>query len=358
MEKLLLLFSVDLLNRYYEQSKQNITGLKGRGLADSLFPPMYKNSFDLKVKNGGKTYTPQVLEVSSLDVDPKIRGFATSIELVKEKPLFREKMTLNEQDRKNLLEVVTRGNQEEIDLELGQIVDQIASANGFLGSVSALNALMVGQFLSSGQIKVSVNKEEKAMDYGLDAKLKETLTSTHKWSDAQATPLDDLIRWSDTVVANGGNVGLAIMTTKVFNLIKNSAQVKKLLESAKVIFPSQIKTFVEEYTGLKIVIWDEKVKLNELGQEINVFSDKVVTLVPESTLGAMEYGPTPARTDKLFGAVGANEQIDDLKGTYASLQVLPTSESGVIKNMEIVLSSVNLPNPTCLKTMFIGTVID
>lgn len=359
MANILDIFKASTLNSYYAKSKENRKGVKGLGLASILFTPVYSNSFDLKIKNGNESYTPQVLEASNYDVEPTVRDFSTTIEYINEKPFFREKMSLNEKDRKDILEVLNRNNKEEIENISAQLIEQVAGANGFLGSVDAVNSLMVGQLLSAGVLKVKSNNIESILDYKLSNDLKETLTSTAKWSDTDnCKPLDDIIRWKEKVENEGGVVDLILLTSKVYNLLKNSKQVKELLEKGKVVFPSEIKKYIEEYLDLKFILWDEKVKNNE-GETVNVFSDKVITLIPNRVLGKMEYAPTPIKTDKIYGVLSKDTQLEDLKGTYASLQVEPIQASGgIVKNIDIILSSVNAPNPNCLNEMFIGTVID
>lgn len=343
------IMNAQALNKYY-------AGVKGNTLVEALMPAVYRDSFDFNVMKGGNQTAPRVIQASSYDVEPTARDYKTVSILKEEKPFFRERMSINEKQRAELLKVLQTGDQQTIDAFVKNLFDEFAGKNGFLSSVRALNSINTGQFLTSGTVAVSDNGVKKYIDYGIDPSLKNVLTGGAVWTSATSEPIKDLQNALSVLVDKGKSADIAIMNKYTYNLLANHPKVKTILTEQK-IFPSveNIKNAVESLTGLTVLVWDETVKVAD-GTEEKVIKNGFVTLVPNGKAGSIEYGPTPARTDRSFGQA-QGRTILDLVGTYATLEVLNVVKGSSVSNIDVVLEAVCAPNPSICDTMFILKVI-
>ena len=348
MPQLIDLLKTSSLNTFYNESKETT-------FAESVMPAQYLNSFDLKVIRGSKEQAPQIIQASRYDVDPMARDFETAVTLKEDKPFFRERMSLDEQKRKDLLEVLQRNDANEIEAYTIQIFKQFAGKGGFLASVSGLVTYMLGQLLSTGTVSINDNGVRHLIDYKIPSDQRETLALGARWNQpTTATPLVDLIRWKEGL--NGTEV--AVMSKNTYNMMKNTDQVKELMKEQKIFpTPSNVRAFIEEYTELTIKVWDEKVKFNSGRTIISqlAYPDGKVTLTPKAQYGNPEYGPDPTNTDQIMG-LAKDRDIADVPGTYATLEVTPVVKGSAVVNMDIVISAVVALNPTILDETFIATV--
>ncbi len=348
MPQLIDLMKTSSLNSFYGETKRTT-------FAETVMPAIYLNSFDLKVIRGAKNQEVQIIQASTYDVDPMARDFQTTVTLHEDKPFFREKMSLDEKKRKDLLEVLQRNDAGEIEAYTLQIYDQFAGRNGFLASVSGMNTYTLGQLLATGVVNINDNGVKYFLDYKVENDQRETLALTTRWDQlTTAKPLDDLIRWKEMI----DGVEVALMAKNTYNMMKNSDQVKELMKEQKIFpTPNNVRAFIEEYTELTIKVWDEKVKINVAGviTTVKAYPDGKVTLTPKGSYGNTEYGPTPTKTEVIMG-LGAGRDITEVRGTYATLEVTPVVKGSAIVNADIVISAVVALNPTILDSMFIATV--
>ena len=342
------IINANALNQYY-------AGVKGTSFVESAMPSTYNQNFDLKVLKGAKGSYARVLQASNYDVEPMARDYATSTTFIDNKPLYRERMSINEQARADFLTVLATGDAETINAYASDLFEQFAGKTGFLSSVRALNTIQLGQFLCSGTIKVEENGVNKYLDYGLDSDLNVSLLGATTWSKPTATPIKDLQDGLDLLLSKGKTVDVAIMNRYTYQLLANHQTVKTLITDQKLL-PSMdnVRTTIEQLTGLKIVIWDDVATVN--GTTEKAMKDGFVTLVPNGSLGSCEYGPTPARTDKIHG-VADGRTIVDLNGTYATLEVVNVVKGSSVTNIDIVIEALVAINPTIIDSMYVLKVI-
>lgn len=344
------LLKANSLNKYYGK-------VKGTTLVEAMFPAVYNNSFDINILNGVSGGAAKVVQYSQLDADPLVRDWGLKPHSKEGKKFFRERMSLNEEQRMTLLQVLNSKDETLIEGYTAQIYEQFAGRTGFLASVRALNTYMAAQFLSTGKVKLLAdNGGGDEIDYKLSPELKETLTLTSRWDQtATADPLEDLRRWKETVDEKGGMVEIALMNQKTFNLIKSNPKVIQMINNQKLLLTAKnINYVIEQLTGLAVVIWKDKILSD--GAAVNPFLDNVVTLIPNGELGKTEYGPTPTRTDKMFNLAGGRD-IVDINGTFAPLEVESVSKASTVRNVDVVIEVMSAINPTIMNSMFIATVV-
>ena len=90
---------------------------------------------------------------------------------------------------------------------------------------------MAGQVLRTGAVTVSGEKyPTTVVDFGRDASLTVTLTSTARWNDASPTVLDNLETWAGLVRAQSGVSPVdLIMPQNVWSVFRKNAEVKELM---------------------------------------------------------------------------------------------------------------------------------
>ncbi|AMD95653.1 major capsid protein [Leptotrichia sp. oral taxon 847] len=343
------LLNAKSLNKYY-------AGVKGTTLVEAMFPAGFSNNFDVNVFGSLDGGTVEVLQSSQLDADVMFRDWDLKTVTKGDKQFFREAMTLDEKRRKELLEILNTGNQTVIDNYSKQIFDKFAGAKGFLASPRAIASYAAAQFLSTAKVTFpNENGGGQTINYKLADKYKETLAGTNIWSTATAKPLEDLERWKEIAEEDGGTVEIALMSKATFNLLKKHDTVKALFKNTIVtVTPALVKATIEEVIGMTILVWNEKIKVGKTTR--NVFPDNVVTLIPNGQLGVMEYGPTPTKTDELFGMLGDREVVD-IAGTFSTVEVVAESKSaGVVNNVNVVIEDLVALNPSIMDSMFIATV--
>lgn len=347
------IINAENLNKYYAAKKKD-------DFSEYLFPRSFSNSFSITTLSGYNGSTAQVLQQSELDADVTFRDFEIKSENLGDKLFFREAIKLNEHQRKNLLEALNTKNENYIKSYAERLYETFAGEKGFLSSVQAIGKYMTGQLISRGTVTtVQASGQAKLIDYKIPADMKETLTGTETWDKATSKPLEDLTRWKETLEDASGEAELAVMNRATFLLLKNNENVKKELNRMTNVFINDdlVKELVEKTTGLKVVVWNEKVTYKDASgtTKKTVMPDNVVSILPARPLGVLEYGPGPARTDEIQGLLGEREIID-IEGTFATLEVAKEEKSaGVVRNVNIVIEACLAPNPDKLN-IFIATV--
>lgn len=343
------IFKAQKLNKYY-------AGVKGEKLVEAMFPANFTNDFSFNVLQGLSNGAVEVLQTSEYDANPLARDWGIKTVSKEDKEFFRERMVFNEKQRRELLEIVNLKDETLKQKYVEQLYSDIAGEKGFLASVRALATYTAAQFLSSGKVTyLTGNGEGRTIDYKLENKYKETLAGTQVWSAATAKPIEDLQRWREVLLEEGKTVDIALMNEKTYNLIKNHQSVREIVERQKIYpTPANIKSTIEDLTELKILVWKDTVSIKGVAKK--AFPDNIVTLIPNGQLGNMEYGPTPTRTDKVFG-LDEGRDICDIDGSYATLEVEPVKKASTVRNIEVVIESLVAPNPTIINAMFIANVV-
>jgi hypothetical protein len=95
--------------------------------------------------------------------------------------------------------------------------------------------VMAAEVLRTGKVTVSGDGyPTTVVDYGRDANLTVTLTSTLRWNDSAPTPLNDIEDWADLVMQkSGGVVTDVVMDTDAWQNFRDKTEVKDLLDTRR-----------------------------------------------------------------------------------------------------------------------------
>ena len=307
-------------------------------MGEILFPR--KKIIGLEInKIGGRAGLPVQLKASAFDTQAVTRD-RLSIEMTKQKmPFFRERMTIDETLRQ---QIVTISNEQILKGFVTQIFDD---TNNLIKGARVRREKMAMELLSTGHIKIEGNGVKLDYNYNLG---KQQFVKADWSNTATSTPIQDLIDWMDVCRTKLFiNMRYAIMTTKTFNLIKASESTRKAMFplvqatniDAMLITKQQVKDFVQNATGLTIIINDTAYAEQVGGVGKNLYPDMKVTLIPEGALGNMVMGTTPEEIDLLANA-NAN---CDVRITDTGVAVMTRVLTHPV-NIETIVSQICLPS--------------
>jgi hypothetical protein len=99
--------------------------------------------------------------------------------------------------------------------------------------------VMAAEVLRTGKVTVTGEKyPTTVVDFGRDAALTVTLTSTARWNDAAPTPVDNLETWAGLIRDKSGSAAVdVIMANNVFSVFRKDDDVKELLDKNKNLSP-------------------------------------------------------------------------------------------------------------------------
>ena len=288
-----------------------------------FLPNVYKQDKFLTLEVG-ENGLQDVAEYRAYDAETPLggRGLAgrrISLEL----PPLGQKRRVSEYDQLNRL-----GSGGEAALR--DAIGQAAVARG--RAVADRIELERGRVIASGRAVISENGFFGESDFGRDAEL--TVTAGTQWSDAAATPVDDLINWFETYSdRNGEEPGYLVVSTKIASALakykgflpENSLRTRASLDEINAVLAAE---------GLPALVkYDRKVKVN--GTATRVLPENQVIMLPSdvSELGGTFWGTTLESLDGRYniapedrpGIVAGAYKDDDPMGVWvkASAIALP-----------------------------------
>lgn len=253
-------------------------------------------STDMKWQSLSTNTNVVAADVVALDspLSPKKRGSYGSAD--GEVPKLGMIKSLNESMLQALKNLKARGKKE------AEMVKKLFqdTADGIKGVYERLDIMFL-QALSTG---VTVIDDENntgtgiRIDFGISDKNQFGVTA--KWTDANATPIDDIENVLKNA-RNAGNVLKYIWLDKVtYNAFKSNEQVKKafagfLKTDANYIFrvsKEELQNFVSEEFGLTIIVIDKVVQIEKGGKRVAVepWQRGNVTFTTSTDLGTLTYG--------------------------------------------------------------------
>lgn len=316
-------------------------------LGSRLFGTKKQMSLELKwLKGSGGV--PISLAPSAFDAEIALRGRSGASKIETEMPLFREGIQLTETDRRALVEAVALGESYVQDILSKIFNDSIALIRG----AKVVPERMIWQLLAPADGKPKISIAGDGVNYAYDYDPNGTWFANNftdgsatPWSGASAaTPVDDIAKIGELAKTKGTALRYAIMSQKTMANLRNSAQVKSLILSQNAtpniyLNDAAVKTAIETVTGIRPIVYNSVFK-DESGTTKQFFPEKVVTFVPEGTLGDMVYATTSEEYE-LSGDATKNVSVINNSiavstvctsamppriATYASEIVLPSYE--------------------------------
>ncbi|WP_271810537.1 major capsid protein [Clostridium beijerinckii] len=270
-------------------------------IGEALFPRKKQVGMDLKYIKGAKK-KPVVLKPSAFDVAVKNRALKAAVDVIKKRmPFFKESVTVNEEDRQQLLLAAQAENEQLLLTIISEIYDNYVSLVD--GGDSQMERMRM-QALSDGVINIVSDDADIVFDFGIPENHKEVLIGADLWSNPDADIIGDIERWK-TIMRNSGYAvpTRMILTSKTFGYIAINKAIKLDIDKdGRVILTDEIiKNYLKNKVGISVAIVSGTYKLEDESEE-QYYPDNKVTLIPDGNLGSTYYGTTPEEADKMYGS--------------------------------------------------------
>ncbi|MBS4462823.1 MULTISPECIES: major capsid protein [unclassified Facklamia] len=281
---------------YYNAKLENV-----ESVGQKAFPVRKQLGIKLSMVKGSKGL-PVVLKPAAFDTKVVLRDRMNVTITDEEMPFFKEAMLIKEVDRQQLNLLEATGNQAMIDVMMKTIFDDETT---LIKAAEARLEAMRMQVLATGKISVNANGVMKDFDYGVRDENKGTVTTA--WTDAaKATPLADLEKASDALMALGSKADVVYMNSKTYSLLKNADSTLKLIKplapKGAAVTRAELNAFLEDEYDLKVIVVNQTY-IDDDGKVKKYFPDGTVTLAPNAVLGNTVFGTTPEESDLMVGNI-------------------------------------------------------
>ncbi len=288
---------------YMKQLPQEAT------LEKSLFPA--KKVLGTKLENAkGAKKKPIALRQSTFDVAAKMRSLSADITVQStEIPFFKESVGIDETTRRELITAFGCNNENLVKTISDQIFD--GQVNLIKGS-EIMPKAMAAQVIQNGQIAYSSNEEDGdvIVDYGVPSTHKIVLTSSDKWTNADADIVGDVKKWQKIIKDDQYPKPTTLLLTE--NTFDNTFLINKkitahlngnVMNQNRILSQKDYLQFAKEIMGLAIVFLDDSTYYPYEGAApVQYYEDNKITLTSGTTLGNTVYGTTPEEFDKTHGS--------------------------------------------------------
>lgn len=284
-------------------------------LGTALFPNKKKMGLKLEFLKGFRSL-PVALMPSAFDTKPTLRGRIGVKDFSTKMPFFREAMSLNEEDRQQLLMFQEMANNTYARQLMQTIFDDRAN---LVSGALVQSERMRMSLLVDGTIDIVAPDKSGVScaykyNYDPEGDWTESNTSTVEtdWSDPKADIYGDIRIIKKDAQARGILLTRAILTTKTWGYICKNEAIKKDMNPVGyqniIISDSDVKKYFQEKLGITFVTYDKMYKTED-GSDKQFYPDDYVTFLPSGTLGSTWYGTTPEEADLMAGNKDADVSI-------------------------------------------------
>lgn len=331
---------------YYQNNPSNAIPHLGA----TLFPAKKQLGLDLSWIKGSNGL-PVALMPSEYDAKATVRDRIGFSKIQTEMPFFRESMRIGEKDRQELNRLAASGLDEMTKTVVANIYDDVST---LVSGAAVQPERMIMQLLSTGKISITANRLNYDYDYKMKADHKETLLTTARWSQEGSTPIQDIMRWQDTVEDNTGTRPTkAIVTRKTWGyLMKHKSillDMNPLGGQNVIMTDALLKQYLQNKFGVSVAIYNKKYR-DESGALQNFFPDDHFTLIPEGNLGSTFYGTTPEESDLMTG-----QSVADVSIVNTGVAITTIKEPHPV-NVETIVSEIVLPSFETIDNIFAAKV--
>ena len=260
----------------------------------------------------GKKPSVRPLDLSAYDVPALPIAREAFEKVTTEIPFFKNKVSINEKLRQELLKVLATGNQAYINAVLDQIYNDNKT---LLDDARLTREMMRAMLLTTGMIAFQSNGQAVAYDYGVPASNKVTAS----WNDAStANPIEDIIAYMDAVEAKTGvrptNI---VMNRNTFAKIKKAESIRNsvvaltsVLGGSVTLNDAKVKAFILDETGATLYIYDKGYYNKSENKFVKFIADNTFVIFPDNALGETVFGTTPEEADLMSGTDAVVELVD------------------------------------------------
>lgn len=281
-------------------------------LGTALFPDRKKLGLKLEFLKGFRSL-PIALMPSAFDTKPTLRGRIGVKDFSTKMPFFRESMSLNEEDRQQLLMFQEAANNTYARQLIQTIFDD--RANLVAGALVQSERMRMSLLVDGTIDIVAPDKSGVAVTYKYNYDPEgewvdsNTNTVATDWSDPEADIYGDIFNIKKDAQARGIMLTRAVCTSKTWGYICKNQAIKKDMNPVGyaniILSENDVRRYLVEKLGITFVTYDKMYK-NEAGEDKQFYPDDYVTFMPAGTLGSTWYGTTPEEADLMAG----NKDVD------------------------------------------------
>lgn len=331
---------------YYQNTPSNAIPYLGA----TLFPAKKQLGLDLSWIKGSNGL-PVALMPSEFDAKATVRDRIGFNKIQTEMPFFRESMRIGEKDRQELNRLAASNLDEMTKTLVANIYDDVTT---LVNGANVQPERMIMQLLATGKIAITANRINYDYDYKMKADHKEVLAGGAQWSAADSTPIQDILRWQDTVEDNTGTRPTkAITTRKTWGyLMKHKSillDMNPLGGQNVIMTDALLKQYLQTKFGLSVAVYNKKYR-DEKGVLHNFFPDDYFTLIPEGQLGNTFYGTTPEESDLMTG-----QSVADVSIVNSGVAITTIKEPHPV-NVQTIVSEIVMPSFETLDNIFAAKV--
>lgn len=321
-------------------------------LGEAFFPNRKQLGTSLDMIKGSKG-TIRPLMLSSYDAKVIPLGREAFEVLKAELPFFKNSKNINEKQRQALNNVIASGNEQAINLILGEIYDD---AGNLLLNASVVREMLRMQALTTGALAFSSNGQTLAFDYGVPGSHK--VSPSVKWDvPATADPISDIEGWIDLIRQDSGKKANAMLcNSTTANALRKVDAIKDAIyvlgNGAVTPTKGKVKEYLDdEFEGFTTYIYDKGYEDPATGAFTKFVPDGVVVLFPDGKLGDTVFGTTPEESDLMNGATDAEVEIVD--GGVAVTTIKEKDPVNVMtKVSETVMPSFEMADSVIIANVF------
>lgn len=268
----------------------------------AFFPNKKKMGIDLKWIKTHKGLGV-ALKPSAFDSLATIRPRGGFNAITQEMPLFRESMTIKEQDLAEIIRA-QESNDPYLDEVLAHIYDDVDELiNGADISAERMRMNLIAP--ENGNMKLTIGMADNTLysyNYDEDGSWKANhymeLSGTATWDNpSTAKPLNDIQEGVDYLASIGISATYVVMNTKTLNYLVEADQIKNALitvsgKNIDFVDKATAKEVFTRKTGLNVILNDKKYKDYD-GTSKKFYPDGYVSIIGSDILGHTWYGVTP-----------------------------------------------------------------
>lgn len=256
-------------------------------LGDTLFPSRKSQSLEFdQIKGAGRT--PVVASVHGFDTESEI-GSREASKVALEAALIKRKLQLTEKD---IIALESPRNAAEQQYLMGNVYNDIdVLVQGVLARVEVMRM----EVLAKGTVTLNENGLDATIDYLVPEENKEVLAGTDMWTAAESNPIEDIIRWSNSM----GVAPTRILTSNtIVGTLLTHPKVKSAIfgnDTGRVLTLGDLNNFMTGAQLPRVATYDAKYRKqakNGTYTQHRYFPNNSFVLFNDGALGETIYGPT------------------------------------------------------------------
>lgn len=280
-------------------------------LGEVLFPNTKQMSSHVEFYKG-LTRAPKPLAPSALDAQAIVRDRQGFDKIGVDTGFFKEAKYLDENLRRELLNVAGSSDQTRRDIILRRIFDD--SSELLRGAALTREIARMG-LLTGGKFTLAGNGQSYTVDYGMDAK-HQAKAANANWKQTGSNPFDDIREAIDKIGTDtGATLTRAVMNRATFLALLSNNTVKSTLlannaNTSAVSLPRNVLTsYLQDEFGINVQVYD-KGYTDASGNFVHFIDDGIISFLPDGDLGQTVFSPTSEEVDLAYDPTASVSMVD------------------------------------------------